>query len=54
MTLFLILTILINVHRELASNWDVDIANELEDYMTRLSNIDLSASGVQINFAEGT
>ena len=39
--------------RELASNWDVDIACELEDYLSKLSRIDLSANGVQINFAEG-
>lgn len=38
--------------RELAANWDIDIACELEEYMTNLSHIDLSVDGVQINFAE--
>lgn len=40
--------------RDLADNWDVDIAQELEDYLEELESIQISVDGGKssLNFAE--
>jgi len=38
----------------LAANWDVDLANELEDYIAEIEKITYSFEGLNnLNFAEG-
>jgi condensin-2 complex subunit H2 len=39
---------------DMAINWQIDVANELEDYMEELENISISFDGGQtsLNFAE--
>ena len=44
---------LINPIRDLALNWDVDIAHTLEDYLEELEHIRLPASVVSLGGAEG-
>ena len=41
--------------RDLAENWNVDLASELEDYMEELDKISFSfeEKGSNFNFAEG-
>ena len=40
--------------RDLAANWDVDLANELEDYIAEIEKITYSFEGLNnLNFAEG-
>lgn len=42
------------VFRDLAKNWDVDIASSLEDYLEDLEDITitLDGGGTKVNFAE--
>ena len=42
--------------RDLAQNWNIDVASELEDYMDELEDIKISFDGgeTELNFAEGT
>jgi len=41
--------------RDLATNWDIDIATELEDYLSEIQNIAYSFDGAtNLNFAEGS
>ena len=41
--------------RDLAENWSIDIARELEDYLDELGEIQISFGGDQsLNFAEGS
>ena len=39
----------------MAKNWAIDIAQELEDYMTEIENLKISIDGgkTSVNFAEG-
>lgn len=41
-------------HRDLARNWDIDIASSLEDYLDELDGLKISLDGGQtnLNFAE--
>lgn len=40
--------------RELAANWDINIASELEDYLEVLESVTFSVEGSgSVNFAEG-
>lgn len=43
------------MRRDLASNWNIDIAHELEDYLEDLEEIKISFDGSDstLNFAEG-
>lgn len=43
---------LINPIRDLAQNWNVNIASTLEEYLDELENIKLSCNGKELNFAE--
>lgn len=45
----------LRVCRDLADNWNVDIASQLEDYMDELASIVVSFDGgvTNVNFAEG-
>jgi hypothetical protein len=42
--------------RDLTANWKIDIASELEEYLTELESIQISFDGgaTNLNFAEGT
>ena len=44
------------LRRDLAQNWNIDVASELEDYMDELEDIKISFDGgeTELNFAEGT
>lgn len=44
------------MYRDLAGNWNIDIASELEEYLGELENITFSFDGDsrKLNFAEGT
>lgn len=40
--------------RDLAENWNIDLANELKDYLDELNSISYSVNGMQnLKFAEG-
>ena len=41
--------------RDLAQNWNIDVASELEDYMEELEDIKISFDDgeTELNFAEG-
>lgn len=40
--------------RELAANWDINIASELEEYLDVLESVSFSVEGSSnVNFAEG-
>ena len=40
--------------RDLSINWNIDIASELEDYLSELESITISFDdGKSLNFAEG-
>jgi condensin-2 complex subunit H2 len=41
--------------RDLAQNWNIDVASELEDYMDELEDIKISfdEGETELNFAEG-
>lgn len=46
--------LLLNPIRDLAKNWAIDIANELEDYLQEVENIKITFDGgkTTMNFAE--
>ena len=46
---------ILTMHRDLADNWNIDIARELEDYLGELEKITFSFDGVSnsLNFAQG-
>lgn len=48
-------TSLLNPIRDLAKNWSIDIASELEDYLNDLESIKITFDGgiTSLNFAEG-
>jgi condensin-2 complex subunit H2 len=45
-----------SVRSNLADNWNIDIASELEEYLHELESITFSFDGIgkSLNFAEGT
>jgi len=47
--------VLLCIHRDLAENWNIDIAKDLEDYLLELEHITFEFDGVgkTLNFAEG-
>ena len=46
---------LLNPIKDIAANWDVDIAADLSDYLSELEQIEFSFDGghTTLNFAEG-
>lgn len=53
--IYLEIDLLLIEFRDLADNWNIDIARELEDYLGELEKITFSFDGVSksLNFAEG-
>jgi len=43
------------INRDLASNWSIDIATELQDYLAELEGISFELEGVpkKLNFVQG-
>ncbi len=42
----------LNPIKDLAKNWNIDIASELEDYMNELENLTIKVGEEKLNFTE--